>query len=161
MTSSPISSVELPPPATDRRRTPLKPGEQLLAAEWLREVIVGAGVEGAQLLALLTDRRHDQDRQLAAPPHLLADLDALTVRQHEIEHQHVGRMRGQDREHVQRGPCRLDNVARGAQHDLQPADKLRLVVHDQHTRGDCGHLGLPSGQSHRLAGSSAAAAARS
>ena len=53
-----------------------QPGEQLLSAEWLGDVVVGAGVERPDLLALVADRREHDDRHLAPAPDLLADVDA-------------------------------------------------------------------------------------
>ena len=42
-----------------------QPRQQLLGAERLGDVVVGAGVERPHLLALVADRREDDDRQLA------------------------------------------------------------------------------------------------
>ena len=56
-------------------------GQQLVGAERLGDVIVGAGVERSDLLALVADRRQHEDRQPAAAPHLLADLDSRARRE--------------------------------------------------------------------------------
>ena len=48
-----------------------QPGQQLVGAERLGHVVVGAGVERSHLLALVADRREHQDRQPAPAPHLL------------------------------------------------------------------------------------------
>ena len=87
------------------------PGEQLLAAEGLGDVVVGAGVERPDLLALVADRGEDHDRDLAPAPDVGRDLDPVAVRQHEVEDDRVWRP---DRDGVERlllGGRLLDAVA--------------------------------------------------
>ena len=104
---------------------------QLLAAERLRHVVVGAGVERTDLLALVADGGDDDDRHAAPLAHLAADVDAAAVRQHEVEQDGVRRA---VRERVERLLLRRRRVhleARVLQHHAQSPDYLRLVVHDQ------------------------------
>ena len=53
-----------------------EPGEQLVAAERLRHVVVGAGVERGDLLLLFSDRGEDEDRRRRPRAQLAADVGA-------------------------------------------------------------------------------------
>ena len=65
-------------------------GQQLREPERLDEVVVGAGVEAGDDVELLVARREDQDRQLGSrAAQSPADLDAVDVRQAEIEDHEV------------------------------------------------------------------------
>ncbi len=112
-----------------------QPGEQLVDPERLGDVVVGAGVERADLLPLVTDRRQDDDRQPAPAADLAAHLDSLPVGELEIEHDRVRRAARRSR----RGPARWVSaastvVARLAEDQPQAADDLRLVVDDEDPR---------------------------
>ena len=56
-------------------------GQQLLGAERLGDVVVGAGVERAHLVAFGAARREHQDRHARRLAHAAADLDAVDIRQ--------------------------------------------------------------------------------
>ena len=66
--------------------------EQLVDAERLRDVVVRAGVERGDLLALLPDRGEDDHRRVAPGPELAAHVGAAAVGQHEVEDHRRGRM---------------------------------------------------------------------
>ena len=67
------------------------PREQLLGRERLGDVVVGAGIEAAHLVAVGVERGHHDDRHLlAAGPQGLGDLIAVHARQHEVEQHEVG-----------------------------------------------------------------------
>ena len=68
--------------AQDRAHT----RDELARVERLRHVVVGADLEADDLVDVLVARRQHQDRQVAALTDALADLDAVDVRQHQVEH---------------------------------------------------------------------------
>src|SRR5262245_6564942 len=108
-----------------------KPGQQLVDAERLGHVVVGARVECCHLLAVLAHDRENQDgsaRPLAEPA---ADLRSGAVGQDKIEDHGVRRPRDGG---CQRGSGiggRLDLVPRGPQAGLEGAQDLGLVVDDE------------------------------
>ena len=68
-------------------------GQQLVHAERLGDIVVGARVEGGHLVGLgVADRQHD-DRDLRPSPEAADDLGAVDVGKPEIEEDDVG-MRG-------------------------------------------------------------------
>src|SRR5207248_2828750 len=105
--------------------------EQLLDPERLRHVVVGAGVERGNLLGLVADHGQDDHRSATPGAQLTADRGAAAVREDEIEHDGVGRIRG---ERGERGLGRLgslDLVSRTPEAGPQGAQDLRLVVDDE------------------------------
>jgi len=111
-----------------------EPGEQLVDAEGLRYVVVGAGVERRDLLGLVADDREHDHRRAAPRAQLAADRGAAPVRKDEVEHDRVRRVRGDGGQRTLRGLGRLDVVARPAQARSERAEDLRLVVDDKHAR---------------------------
>ncbi len=110
---------------------------QLGRRERLGDVVVGAGVEAAHAIALLTARRQHDDRQVGGgglAAQLPANLDPRHQRQHPVEQDEIGRVvlhRGErllavigDRD-VE--ACLLEVVA-------QQLDQCGLVLDDQHAR---------------------------
>ena len=79
--------------------------EQLLDAERLRHVVVGARVERRDLLGLVADDGEDDHRRAAPGAQLARDVGAAAVGQHEVEHDGVGRVRG-ERGRAPPRPCR-------------------------------------------------------
>ena len=111
-----------------------QPREQLVDADRLRHVVVGAGVERRHLLVLVADRREHDHRCRGPRAQLAADVDAGAVRQHEVEDHRVRRAHRRRRERRLGGVGRLDLVAGAAQARPQRAQDLRLVVDDEHAR---------------------------
>jgi hypothetical protein len=58
---------------------------ELANRERLRDVIVGAELETQHLVDLVVARSQHDDRDVATSPQLLADLEAVHLRQHEVE----------------------------------------------------------------------------
>ena len=119
-----------------RRRRPAEhcpqPREQLVDAERLRDVVVGARVERGDLLPLLADRREDDHRRLAPRAELPADVGAAPVREHEVEDHGLRRIAAAAAASaVSRGRGGLDLVARTAQRRSERPQDLRLVVDDE------------------------------
>src|SRR5581483_2480869 len=108
-----------------------QPGEELVHAERLGHVVVGAGVEGGDLHRLGPPRRQhdDRDRRPAAQP--LRHLDAVDAGQPEVEDDRVWLVAGRERERFlpRRGERHV--VAAGAQPDVERPAHRRLVVDDE------------------------------
>lgn len=65
-------------------------GEKLAKVEWLREVIVGAGIEPSNLILDRIERRQHQNRDLASVlPNRPADLDAAAARHQDVENEGI------------------------------------------------------------------------
>ena len=64
--------------------------QQLLGAERLRHVVVGAGVERADLVGLRAARREHDDRRRAAVSQQPAHLDAVHVGQAQVQDDEIG-----------------------------------------------------------------------
>ncbi len=122
-------------PAQDR----LHAGGELAEAERLREVVVGADREPGDLVGLLGLGGEHQDRRPGHALDLLADLEPVHPRQHQVQDHEVGTMLGVE-------PDRPGSVARDEDREplaLEPgAHGLGdgfLVVDDEH--GMVGHVG--------------------
>ena len=111
-----------------------QPREQLVDAERLRDVVVRAGVERGDLLALLADGREDEDRDARPRPQLAADVDPAPVGEDEVEDDRLGRANGGGRQRRLGGRGRVDLVAGAAEGRLERAQDLRLVVDDEDAR---------------------------
>ena len=111
-------------------------GDQLVGAERLGHVVVGTRVERPHLLLLLSQRGQHEDRHLRPLADRAADVDAVPVRQDQVEDGGVGRL---ERRRVQGVPRALrgDHLEAGVtqDHPQRPQD-LRLVVADE----DAGHF---------------------
>ena len=109
--------------------------QQLAGAEGLGQVVVGAGVERGDLVALLAARRQHDDRHVRplaqAPDH----LQAVDVGQAEIEDDDVGLARGHLDQAVGAGRRLEEPVALARQGRAQEAPDLRLVLDDRTTTG--------------------------
>ena len=117
-------------PCAPHRRS--QASEELVDAERLRHVVVGACVESRDLLALLADGREDQDRDGRPGPELSTDLDAASVRQDEVEDHRLRWLHGRDGQCFLCGRGGDDVVAGSPQGRLERAQDLRLVVDHEH-----------------------------
>ena len=108
-----------------------QPGQQLVHAERLGDVVVGAGIERRDLVGLrLAHRQHD-DRHLGPAPQALDHLDAVDAR--EARGRGPRRRDGARRElePLLTGLREVDVVAPGPQVDAERPPDLRLVVDDE------------------------------
>ena len=91
------------------------PRHELVRAERLRQVVVGADLEADDAVGLLgTGREHDdrnRRRLVRSAADETADLEAVDVRQHEIQDHQIGRPRADGRERV---AARRDHVGHEA-----------------------------------------------
>ena len=109
-----------------------QPRQQLLGPERLGHIVVGSGVECPYLLTLVADGGQNQNRQRAPAPDLLADVDAGTVGQHQIQHQRLGWAVGQSGQRGGLARRALHRISGIAQDDGQPAQDRLLIVDHQH-----------------------------
>src|SRR5882672_7243141 len=107
-------------------------GHELAHGEGLRDVVVGAHLEPADLVALLRARRqHDDGHERAAGPDLLAHGEAVHVGQHEVEEHEIGAALARELDAVAAQPRRDDVEALELERVAQPAHEVRLVLDDE------------------------------
>ena len=109
-----------------------QPGQQLVHAERLGQVVVGAGVERLDLVVLVLADRQDDDGHRAPAPQAAHHLDAVDAGQADVEHHHVGMALGRQAQRLLAGGGQVDLVLAGAQVGGQGPPDLRLVVDHQH-----------------------------
>src|SRR5512133_823475 len=120
-------------------------GQQLVEPERLGDVVIGARIEGGDLVGFaLADAQHD-DRDPGPTPQALDHLEAVDAGEAQVEDDHVGLLVGGCFEGFLAGGGEVDLITAGAQVDGQGAADLGLVVDYQHaTHGAASWLGWPS-----------------
>jgi hypothetical protein len=102
--------------ATDRGA---QPGEELVHAERLDHVVVGAGVEGCDLLPGRLAGRQHEDRNAGPAAQPGDDLGTVHVREAEVQDDGVRRMARRQCQRARPGRRRVHLVAAGLQVDRQ------------------------------------------
>ena len=139
-------AIDLEPAEPDQRRLALDavgaaeqradPQDQLAHAERLDDVVVGADLEADDAVDLLALRGAHDHRDVARALLLAqspADLGAGEIRQHQIEHDHVGqRIGGRARQALPAAVREPDREALGAQVVLERGGEVDLVLDDQY-----------------------------
>ena len=116
--------------------------EQLLAAERLRDVVVGAGAQAAHLVELLRTGREHQHRDVAQLPDPLECLPAVQAWHRHVEKHEVGLLGVEDPQPLV-AVGRLDHAVAGPLEQLaHEAADVRIVVDDE----DAAHA-RPTGSS--------------
>ena len=87
-----------------------QPGEELVHAERLRHVVVGARVERRDLVPLALPHREHDDRNLRPAAQTLDHLDAVDPGQAEVEDDEVGMIARCERQRELAGRCEVDLV---------------------------------------------------
>ena len=123
-----------------------QPGQQLVHAEGLGDVVVGARVERLDLLVGGVPGRQHQDRHPGPAAQPLDHLDAVHVGQAQVEDDHVGVAGGGELEGGGAVGGRVDLVLACLEVDHEGAHDLRLVVDHQHP----GHEACLSGSASPL-----------
>jgi hypothetical protein len=121
--------------------------EQLLALEGLDEVVVGPGVEALDARLERVARGEHEDRHVIGRPQPPRDLDAVELRQPEVEDDEVG---VEGRRLVQRGLAVAGDahlVTLQAQGALEHLGDLLVVLDDEHARVATVHSLLTVGAS--------------
>ena len=107
-------------------------GEQLLALERLDEVVVGAGVEALDARLDGVARGQHEDRHVAVVAQQARDVDAVELRQAEVEDDEVGRELARVAERRLAVVARARLVALHAQRAQQDLGDLVVVLDDEH-----------------------------
>ena len=84
------------------------PAPELADRERLRDVVVRAELEPEHLVELVVARREHDDRHRALGPEPLADLEPVELRQHDVEHDEVDGLGGEEPEGLLAVPGRND-----------------------------------------------------
>jgi hypothetical protein len=106
-------------------------GQEFLDAERFGDVVIGAGVEGVDLLPAVQAAGQDDDRYRGPGAQLADDLDAVEVGQAEVEHDQVGVLAGGGVQGLHAVAGGDDLVLAGVQVDPQRPQDLRFVVDDE------------------------------
>ena len=113
------------------------PRDQLVRAERLDDIVVGAAVQTANPVALLAARGQHDDRQRAGrrrPPDLPAYFETRDVRQHPIEQHRVGPALGDAQQRLLAVGRLVNGETLALQIVAQHRDKRCLVFDDQDNR---------------------------
>ena len=119
-----------PGPAAWRSATLIR-APQLRDPERLRHVVVGAALEGLDLLPLLEPPRQDHDRCGCLPPDRPDDLGAVAVGQSQVEQDEI---RPAGREPLEAGPARPPPRRRGTRPPSSRASTSRVAPSSSMTR---------------------------
>jgi len=121
-----------------------EPGQQLAHHERLGHVVIGAGVERADLVAGVGPAgQHDDDRRLAAAAQLADDLDPFDIGEAEVEDDRVRRLAGRQCHRLPAGAGGRHVVQPGPEVDLQGALQLSLALHNQDACHETDHRPHP------------------
>ena len=93
--------------------------QQLLRAEWLGQVVVGAKVEGANLVRLLASGADHDDRGALLSVHVFEDLPTVDEGEADIEQDDVDRLR------VSKHLRRRDPMGRQRRHVAGGVERIR------------------------------------
>ena len=115
------------PPAQQRAH----PSQQLVKAERLDQVIVGAGIQPGHPVGHGVLGGQDQDGHIAGRAQAPADAEAVDARQHQIEQHEVGRPVTRRRQSRLAVGAHLDRVAFVDQPAAQQVGNLWLVLDHQ------------------------------
>ena len=127
-------------PAHDRR----DPGQQLLLAERLHEVVVGADAQRLDLGGLGALARDHEHRHVAGRAELADDREPVGARHRQVEQHEVGPLLAVALDGGEAVVCRDDLVALGPHEGGDRPDHRRVVVHHQDAEGSCAdHLACP------------------
>ena len=110
------------------------PRGQLLRAERLGDVVVGAELEARDAIGFFAARRQHDDRDRRGRrigAQRLADPQAVQPRQHQIEDDEIDRLAPQPRQHVAARRRRLDRVPRACQVMRDQLGDVGVVFDDE------------------------------
>jgi hypothetical protein len=122
-----------------------QPGHQLVHAERLGDVVVGARVQRGDLLAGRLARRQDQDRHPAPAAQGTDHVDAVHVGQPQVQQHHVGLVRRRQAQGRGAVGGRVHAVPPYLHVDHEGPYELRVVLHHQHPGHGCTPFFTPAG----------------
>ena len=107
---------------------------ELIEPERLGQVVVGPGVEGRNLVALLVPGREDEDRSAGIAPHVADDREAVGVGQSEVEQHQVGSALVPGRQRLGPGRGLSNSVAMGGEVRGEGTARRLIVLDEQQLR---------------------------
>ena len=108
-------------------------GEQFLNAEGLGDVIVGTGIEGFDLGALVFANGEDNDRRIALGANGSADVYTAEAGHHEVCDDEVGSPVFEDTEPLLRVVGDADVITLRGERSTEHASNLRLIVDNENS----------------------------
>ena len=123
------------------------PRHQLLGAERLGHVVIGAGIQCAHLFGFTRTHGQHDHRHLAPLPQLLQHLMAFHVRQADVQDHQVHVLAGRQLQAFLAGGRLPHLVALRAQADVQEPADLGFIIDHQHARGR--RAGVNRSRAHR------------
>ena len=128
---------------------PAQPGQHLLQAERLGDVVVAAGGDaGDPVLDSIPGGQEQHAHVRVGRPHAAQHLQPVEVREHDVEDDRVRTELAGDPDGVESGVHDLHDPALPPQHAAEDLGQAALVVHDEDPRGlpvRADQPGLPSG----------------
>src|SRR5262249_37133978 len=115
------------------------PREQLLAAERLDDIVVGAGAEAPYLVDLAAPRGEQDHRHVAEVAEPLERLETVELRHREVEDDEVGPAVVEGAERGAPVPRGRDVVASAWKKLLEQRAEVVIVVDDEHPPQRCRH----------------------
>src|SRR5271166_5434367 len=106
---------------------------ELVHPEWLADVVVGPCVERRDLLAFLGPGGEHDDRDRRPAAEALDDLEAVHVRQSEVEYHRIGMVASGDGERLVAAGREVHLVATASQVDVHRPQQRGLVVDHQNS----------------------------
>src|SRR3954468_4575819 len=107
---------------------------ELADRERLRDVVIGAELQPEHLVELVVARGQHDDRHRARRPQPLADLEPVEPRQHQVEHDEVDRLLGEQPQRLLAVASLDNNISVLLERERQDGAHGVLVV-DQQNRG--------------------------
>jgi hypothetical protein len=117
-------------PVSDRDA---QPGVKLAHSKWFRHVIVCAILKGVDLAVLCTVCGQDHDRDVAPGPDAPAQLEAIEIRQTQVEHNDVGRVVSGVNETFSSRVGRAYLVTERLQTNPTDVEELGVVIDEQYS----------------------------
>src|SRR5260221_5562116 len=126
-------------PGRDTAQCNAIPRQHLPHPERLGEIVVGTGIQRGDLVRFVGARRQHDDRHRTPAAQIADELDAVEVRQPEVQHDEIGFAGAGLDEPILCG-LRLEYlVSLCFQRSAHEAADLLFILHDQHGNGRCVH----------------------
>ena len=124
------------------------PSDELLGLERLDDVVVGAGLEAEHDVDRVGLGRQHHDRHPRLGPDLLADIDAVAAREHQVEQHQVGLGVPEDADGTQPVAAEDRVETLPPQHDSQHLGQGRIIIHYEYASPH-GPIVAPDGRKRR------------